>query len=221
MANILNKKRSSIIVVTLIIITAFILISSSVFMSINEQLINKNSLLIEYNNTFMLIETMLVITILLLIIDHDEKYQVMYIALIGRKKEGLVKTLIYVLLISIISYTIYQIYISIPLLFTQYYEMDKGILKTFVSSYLSILALFFLTSIIVSSKRKPLIFVVLLLYMVVTFTLEENDYFLLYYMFPFSRRLSLGTTHGITYQIIYVFMMFYLNIIYNNRRKLS
>ena len=221
LANILNKKRSIILMIALLLINVFIAFTSNVFMPINDQLINKNDLLIEYQNYYKIIEILIVVAILLLIMDHDEKYQVIYISLIGRKKENITKTLIYVSIITVLAYVVFQVYLSIPFLFSKYFEFDATVLIKMLSSYLIFISLFFLVSIFVDSKKKPLVFLVLLIYIMVTFMLEEVDNFIVFYLFPFSTRMSLETKYGLTYQILYVLLLSSINFIYANQRSIN
>ena len=218
---ILNRRRTIIILFSILVIFTLSISASNFFVDKHEQIMNALDYQMNYNQIYTIIELILVITALLLLMNHDEKYQLPYIALIGRNREYLIKSLIYFIIISVITFIVFSIYLTFPILTTNYYVLDVNVLYKMLSTYLSILILSMFSFVVVNRRRKPLIFLLLVLYLFITFISEDNNSLIIFYLMPFSKEIALNMEYGMMYQALYVSMIYLFSIIHNNKRNLG
>ena len=219
--SILNKKRSSILLIGMLAIMALILFSANIHISKNEQLLNIEQYNNEFKTIFVLVEIMLVVIVLLLVLDHDESYQLPYIALVGRNREHNIKTIIFLGLTTFVCVIIFTMYVSIPYFMTEYYILDLAVLKLILSTYLSLIIMCLLSLVIIGKKRKPAVFIILLIYLLFTNINADTNNLTMFYTFPITNKVAISTKFGMVYQALYISGLYLLGVVYSNRRNLG
>ncbi len=206
---VMTKQKLLIYLLSLIVVSLL----SLYFLALGDSLNDHYLYLDEYqfNYEHMMIEMLsfvLPVFFVMISMHHEQKaFEPLY-AYFGRMKIMFYKILSYVLFFIWTGFIIWILIDTIPYIFTSYYQRTPDFLNTYLMTYLSqfiILGLVFLT---IGQKHQSMALIYVMLSVIYHMFLQDNFSVIYYYICPFFQINMLQYTYHITYQILYIVLLF-------------
>lgn len=218
----LYSDRNKFIIILYIVLSLVILIAPLPFdLEYFELFYFKDNYIALYNEMILEIFKIIIpVFVIMISLEHDNKY---INNLTTYKKRSIIiinKIFIYSYIIFINLCLIMLFYVSSLKIFNLYILFDPSFFYYLLHVFSDAVLILLLNLLLVRDNNKKLSFIILISYLLLNIYSSSNDINIIYYLLPVLTNNYKEYKNIVSYKIIYILLIFYLNIIKYNKEEL-